>query len=374
MSVYSTRVKKTKVPAIATIRKVKEVQPTQRMDTVNYAYEIAKSYRNYLSYPIVITDRNNLSVMIPSQRQHSQQEDKELHIDILIKHSADVIFDYTHILDDVDDTSPAELQLIKQVVKNHRVSVKYGRNYISFSYRVDDRLLQRNDYSVYLDQVDTVVSRDGYHQHMVHPYSQIGQALILNQRSDMFHYRILINDPHFKFGDRYININGQVYPVYRTTDNSVKPGVYVYTDKTVCYTFEEADTKLKLFNTETLAKNLGIPEEHVKAQIEQQTLQYRKESLDKEQQLAELKNQHSVEELERKRQHEQLKLELTQRESDYKKLELEYKRLTAIENQRLQELKHELEMRSANRKDTSEFMKWLPALIGGAAALFGLLL
>lgn len=366
--VTSTNPTRRRVPSVSRIAKVKEIQPNDNLDSPNYAYEVTRSFRNHLSYPVVLTDRNNLSVKIPSQRRPING-DPELSIDILIKYSADVVFDYTHVLDYVDENSPMELQVIKKVLNNQRVNVQYGKNYILFSYRVDDLMIKRHHNSVYLEQVDMVVSREDVCRDVVHPYSSLGQALIINHNPFVFSYSILINDPEKQFGDRFININGDVYQVRSTVDYSVSPGVYVYTDITTRYDFHEADEKLKLYTTAAIARQLGVPEEHVKAQIDQQTLQYKRELLDKEKEIAEIKHAQSLEDLVRKQEHEKAMQDIKDREAELKRLELEYKRLSSVESQRLNELKHDLEMRSANRKDASEFMKWLPALVGGAAAL-----
>lgn len=361
------------LPTTQTIRKVTAVKPSKQQGVVNYDYEVSKGFRNYLSYPVVLTDRNNMSVKIPSKRQRYNEDNEcELHIDVTIRYGADVVLDYTHILDNLDDNSPPELKIIKEALNNNRVTVSYGQRYIQFSYRVDDFLLKRNNYSVYLEQVDTVISRGDISFDVVHPYSAIGQALILNREPDMFHYRLLINDPFNQFGDRYVNINGDVYPVRKTVDHSVAPGVYRYTDTTKRYEFKDADKALNLFTTEVLASQLGVPEEHVRAQIEQQTMKYKNQQLELERQLNELKHDHAKSEAKRKKKLDKQTSALKRRESEVKQMELEYKRLSSIEAQRLQQLKHELETKSANRKDTSELVKWLPAFIGGCAALFAL--
>lgn len=365
-----------KLPMTDNITDIEDISRTKRRGGVNeYAFEITKSFKNHLTFPVVLIDRNNFAMELPSQ-QRSNSGNRDLVVDVTMIFASDVVLDVHHILDGVDEKSPKELQLFKRSLNNNQLQISYDRRKITFSYCVNEFLLRRNHYQVYLDQLDMVVCKKGFDEDVVHPYSLSGQALLVAQKVDILSYHILINDPDEVFGDRYANINGMTYKVPSTVDSTVKPGVYVYAnhlgeDGTRFYSFEDADELVPLFPTVTLADQAEKRNEDFKIRQEEKTLKFKEELMDKEQELTKLKNDISLAEMARKNEHEEKMFALKQQESQLKQMELEYKRLSAVENQRLSELKYDLEVRQANRKDTSDFFKWLPAVATGILALLG---
>lgn len=380
---------------VSAVNVVKE--PNKQPGEREYTYEITKSFRNYLSYPVVLIDRNNLSVRLPSQKRVTG-ETNALVIDVRMTFSDDVQVDVTHVLDRLKDNAPAELHMVKQALNNNRVSISYGRRRIVLTYRVEEFVLRRNDWQAHISELDTVICRAGYEEGVVHPYSEPGQVAIVNHQDDveLFSYRVLINDPFEEFGSRYVNINNLVYYVPVTIDPSIKPGVYIYAksihdNDTVYHSFEEADDIVPLFHTAKLAEQLGNPMEHNKRRIEEMQVAHKRELLTKEHELTILKSKIKEDELRRDTEHSNKMHDLKILEAEYKRLEAEYKEKVTIETRRLNEqkaaqeaeanlraaelnrLKHELEMRGYARKDASEWVKWLPALISGLGALFSLM-
>lgn len=380
---------------VSTVNVVKE--PSKQVGEREYTYEITKSFRNYLSYPVVLIDRNNLSVKLPPQKRNGG-EPNALTIDVRMIFSDDVQVDVTHVLDRLKDNSPAELHMVKEALNNNRVSISYGRRRIVLTYRVEEHVLRRNEWQAHISELDTVVCRAGYEEGVVHPYSEPGQVAIMsNQDSiELFTYRVLINDPFEEFGPRYVNINNLVYHVPVTIDPTIKPGVYVYANSvhdedTVYHSFDDAEEIVPLFQTAKLAEQLGNPAEHNKRRVEDIQAAHKRELLTKEHELTLLKSKINEEQLRRDTEHAQKMHDLKILEAEYKRLEAEYKHLTTVEARRLNEqkaaqdeeanrraaelsrLKHELEMRGYERKDASEWLKWLPALISGLGALFTLM-
>lgn len=373
-------------PIIPKADKVEVIEPIfdkPKTGVNEYAYEITKSYKNYLPYPVVILDRNNLAVEIPAQRLQGDGI-RNLYVDIDIRFSNDVQIDVHSLLDNLTEDSPAELRIFKEILNNNRLEVKYGRKRITYSYRVDEYLLKRNEFNVFLEQLDIVVCKSGMSHNVVHPFSLDGRASGMNSDSSMFTYNVIINDPDRVFGDRYININGRVYRVEVGRDTLSRPGVYIYAGGEVdYYDFDKADELVPLFPTRSLAEQLGKHNEAIKVELEEKSIKAKADLIEKERELNELRNRLQAEELKRKEEYAQLETrrkaeyenqmyQLKQQETFIKQQEYELKRQSSLEAQRLQSLKYELEMRSYERKDTSETIKWLPAIAGGILALFGL--
>lgn len=379
---------------VSTVNIVKE--PHKQHGEREYAYEITKSFRNYLSYPIVVIDRNNLMVKLPTQRR-TETGNNALVIDVRMVFSDDVQVDVTHVLDRLKDNSPAELHMVKEALNNNRVSISYGRRKIVLTYRVEEQVLRRNDWQAHITELDAVICRLGYEEGVVHPYSEPGQVAIMTHQGDveLFSYRVLINDPVGEFGARYVNINNLVYHVPVTIDPTIKPGVYVYANSisdedTVFYSFDKAEELVPLFQTAKLAEQLGNPIEHNKRRVEEIQAKHKRDIILKEHELTLLKSKIAEEELRRDNEHSDKMHELKKLETEYKRLEAEYKHLTTVETRRLNEqkatqdaeanrraselnqLKHDLEMRGYHRKDSTEWLKWLPAFISGVGALFTL--
>lgn len=382
-------------------------EPHKQLCEREYAYEITKSFRNYLSYPVVVIDRNNLMVKLPTQRR-TDTSSNALVIDVRMIFSDDVQVDVTHMLDRLKENSPTELHRIKEALNNNRVSISYGRRKIVLTYRIEEQVLRRNDWQAHISELDAVICRLGHEEGVVHPYSDPGQVAIMTHQGnvELFSYRVLINDPVGEFGSRYVNINNLVYHVPVTIDPTIKPGVYVYADSvsdedTVFYSFDQAEELVPMFQTAKLAEQLGNPAEHNKRRVEEMQNKHKREMLIKEHELVLLKAKISEEELKRTTEHDNKMHDLKKLESEYKRLEAEYKHLTTVEAQRLNDqkaqqeaeatrqkayneeqasqraielarLKHEFEMRGYSRRDSTEWLKWLPAFISGIGALFTL--
>lgn len=381
--------KEVHVPTTDSVSHVVDQEGTKELPQESaYAFVINKAYRNYLPYGVVLINRNNVAFKLPPQKKISPDDSSALIIDVVISFSTEVYPDVNQILEYLLESSTPELKAFKKALNNNRVSYRYGRRKIILSYQVDAHVIKRNMYSVHIAEIDTVICKEGCEMNVVHPYSDEGQVQLINQEDhiDLFSFRVLINDPHGEFGERYININNYVYHVPVTVDSSIKPGVYVYADSvnddsTIYHPFSDADEIIPLYPTKTLAEKFGDPKEANKRRVEELTNKHRLEIAEKEHELTLLKATTGQEELKRKQEHEGLMHELRMQEA-------ELKRITSIEKRKLSEqqakmeeedafrkaelnrLKHDLEMRGYYRKDASEFFKWLPAILAGAGALF----
>lgn len=363
------------LPAIVNVLDVKEVVKTKPVYN-EFSYEQHKGFKNYLPYPVTLIDRNNLAVRLPPQNEKRGIE-KNLIVESTISYCSDVQIDVYGLLDEPDDILPPELIILKENLNKKNVHITYGRNTITFEYSIPDRLLRNNDYCIYSDQLDFVICKTGHENGVVHPHSQSGKLLAKELPTDAMTYQIFINDPDMEFGERYVNFNGVVLRVPVGNDPYQKPGVYVYIndkDKSDAkwYSFTDADERLKLYSSRKRAEDYGHTHDSAKSEYQQAVIKHKQDLLDKEKELNEIKQLSETKDSKRKEELELLKHEIMKREHDFKQTEIELKRIQSLENQKLNEYKDMMERRSADRKDSSEIVKWVPAIVGAAAALFGL--
>lgn len=213
---------------------------------------------------------------------------------------------------------------------------------------------------------------------MPSPMDELGQA---------FNYRVEIHDCDGVFGDRFVNVGGEVFPIKRRTDQRGRAGVYVissYPSNTITgvtsqrarhYTFIEADAKLHLYHSALEAQTHGNPSDVYKRELEtiahQNKLDENRMKAEARQQAADLEDRKRIWEREREEaKQDQLREERRLRE---RAAELD----ALANNYRLQE--HQLkvdklyrtemyEQRSDQRKNWSESLKLFPVLLTLVAA------
>lgn len=196
---------------------------------------------------------------------------------------------------------------------------------------------------VYIDTCDFVISLSRTKYKFHHPDSLIGNKLRENHSTTKrgLSFRIEIIDRFNKVGDKWVNINGLVIAVTKIHSalETRKDGIYVYVNEELVnkYTLDDGIDKLRLFDTRSAAANYG----DLKTVIE----------TERERELADLNHKAKIEAA-------QLSLEKNVRDDyfDEKKF---------VRNTDESRRKHDYEMRSYDRKEASEVIKWLPTLITG---------
>ena len=371
------------LPKIASVDSVKGVLDGEKRGRTNTSYTVTKSYRNTLGYPICIIDRSNIVATVPSSSYYKGSS--ELIIEHRINYSDNVNLNWDTVLNEANVIPTIEA--LRAVVKSTNVKVTaLGQEFI-VEYTITHATLSDNNFSAYLQELDLVVATTSKAYNVVHPFSATGQNLItsLDDNIDGFHYRVIINDPFGQFGERYVNVNDNVFRVRLTVDNTIKPGVYVYT-KDECknnnlyspgfgsqfYTFDEADKNIPLYSTAHLAASLGdahYKQEQAIKTMEGQAkerlaeLNLRKIELDTELKNMEYKHKQETLTLESEniRLKDELDREKSMREQQTQRDKFEYDKLTRRD-------KDFFEKRSYERKDASEFLKWIPSIITGIIA------
>lgn len=255
---------------------------------------------------------------------------------------------------------------------------------------------ENNGGTLYIENLDIVLSIKGEGV-LVHPYSEQGRQMELIRDTqgaglnDAANFTIRIVDNHRRLGAQFINLNGDVYRVPACEDHNMEDGIYVIrtgisqgdyapSPPTVeRYDFEEGREALRLFDNVQAAKVHGNVEAATKHQYDLAMQESKNEELklksdlrDKDRQLKEV--EFSLKQLVAQTEGEKQDFELTKL-----RMEDEIRR----QKHEIGLLSHRLEManmqrkdyyddRGAQRKDSSEMLKWLPLVIAGiGAAILG---
>lgn len=378
-----------RLPVTRRLKTIRAVTP-EEIGVTRYAYEVKRSFVNNLPYSVTVIDRNNIANRIPPNRVKPTL-DKTFDIDVSITFSMNVEIDIQSVLSQqgIND----ELNIFKKAIATAQVNSFDNTKTVMVRYSIDDRTLRGSDNSLYLEQLDLTIACNGEELNATHPYSPDGQFLLRSRINMGWGFQILINDPNQEYGNRYININNRVYLVPAVIDMSVRPGVWLYhngsidfsedivnSDKSEWFDFAEADTAIGLYTTAALARDHGDSQSTFKKDLENKVLISKNEQLNLTHQLKQKEHENEMLSAEQKR----LQLEYQQRLAEFEKAQKE-------RDYELSRVKHELEMqkydrehrnrnmqdyyeeRSYKRKDTNEFLKWVPTIIGAGLAIVGIM-
>lgn len=351
-------------------------------------FEVHHQYINGLSEPITVVDRSGVRVTIPPS---TPRFGRDFIVRVSITYTKEVNVNIDRVSHGRSPASQVLMEVLSGGIVNHRGNTLTHR----LDYHVEASDIERNGGNIYLTNLDVVLSNwNPARPDLIpdHPCSNAGvrNAMIENDPAinnvGAFGYGIRIVDPVGRYGDRYININNRVYRVPVIRDSSIQDGVYVTSSGTTEYSggyarpeskrydFEEADEALGLYGSVEAAKTLGDVNAQRERELEEFKLNVKRENeqLKAEKQRRDAEYEEFRRNLEKDRQDEEARVQreerrLKERETRLKEemAELEHRRtLRTIER------KDTYEERSHNRKDTSEMVKFLPAVFTGLLALF----
>lgn len=248
----------------------------------------------------------------------------------------------------------------------------------------------------YIRDVDLVVCNDFFTGVIVHPKTNRAKDIHLAESLDnSYCYQIQINDPHNQGTPYYVNLNGKVFELFPTRDQRIGDVVKL--------TFKEPNAPAKVLFlgslSETNLEEIGLFKTYKDADNYGKQLDILKEKLELENLMSKIKLEESKIDaaresleikLEAERKAHELKLEelsrkfeemktnyedkLRQRELDISRAreDFEYQREKHYRDLESLRMKDHYEARSHERKDTSEIVKWIPAIIGAGLAIWGL--
>jgi hypothetical protein len=344
------------------------------------AFKLEQEFINGFSYPVTIVRRDNFKLTLPPE---PHQKTTQFIIQVRLSIRNDVPLD-THALREQGD--PGSLCLADAIEKG-QVFLRANHRLYAIEYNIGRETLEQQGGCVYVRNLDIVASiRDRLYTPN-HPLSQQGihtQRLIehpMANHTDTFGYGLKIVDKQRQYGERWVNINNAVYRVPVSVDPRMEDGVYLTTSGqqsgisafskpvTERFRFDQADAALRLYRSAELAQTHGdllAEKEHT---LKEQLLEHKRQEQLAKQQL--LERQREVDE--RKHRYEQQRhreeVERKQTEARIAQLkdelaELDLKRNEALLNQRAR-----YEQISYQRKETNEWIKFLPLIVTGVFSL-----
>lgn len=381
--------------------------------------ETGLSFYNNTGTTLYIMTRDNVVATIPPRYLVGRSDDSPRELIIVKRYTAsrDISIRHeTHSDLDMGEKSE-EMHEIKRLVHSERGRDRNGAHLIAHQdgivYRYSENQMKDNPNGVYCREVDAVIGTTADVSNVIHPNSELEQRthMLMNELDDsesgggsvdnVTAFRMRIVDNEDEIGDRYINLAGNVVPVPKIKSDNLKSGVYYlvgsdFSDSgkrsSMVYrhmSFEKAEETLEIYTTRERARCHGDRPEDKERQYKLDSIEMRsrldKEEADRRQQHAEFKAKMDAEEICRKDEHAKLKAKLEKEEADRKRrlseLEdrlsekmAERKKEAADLEVRRAETKYRHENRNIARKETVEWLKFIPAVVGFAVAAFAFFL
>lgn len=342
---------------------------------------ITMDYKNSFPFPVTVVFRDGMSFTVPITRPEDPECSsfvirKTFHLNKSVTVNAD------SILHAAAEEASLEVEALKQAYKNSHFKIIQQNSYeFAVEYHVTRSQFKDNGYALELEEFDLVVYKD-LGKNYCHRRSEQGKCALFDQdnTTTSLKVEILINDPKRRYGDRFINISGTIYELLAKDISSQEEGVYVTAPSTIIdgrlmddryttkrYTFEAADKALSLFRTRDEACVVGNIEQERKRILEE--AQHNR-AMDKTRLEAEFIEHKRKLDTDMLNLEHKLKTSETHRESLMAELQDSLARAKAMREQDMIKYKDNYEMRSYDRKDSSEVIKWLPVILTGAAILF----
>lgn len=298
-----------------------------------------------------------------------------------------------------------EIEALKKSILEHSVDGPGVRQkFFGLDYYVAQDVLEHGEPS-YIPELDVVVTF-GTENHAVpiHPYSEEGIAKhhqsgdYLRKSVEGAGIGVDIVDNDNEYGDHFLNVAGKVYRIPAIVDPNRANGIYVFRtlhegERSTGNAFYKRYKKLSevkdLHLYKTHSEALALGDEQSIRERELKELEYKnklltaeisKEKTLRERELASLetersreKNEHASKVLKYERELTHMKLELSRMESESAKKAHEFKRLQQARDEEIARIKHQFEMQSLSRRESSEWIKWVPAILTAVTTtIFGI--
>lgn len=344
---------------------------------LNTKLEIAYSdntyFHNTLGRTVIVVLRSGKRITIPSSTRTGLTPDIFTIRKNWSRHSG-VKVDHPQLSDAAWDN---EIRLLTESHLAYGYNTNVSGLDTDYTLTLDD--LVSNGGYLYFSQLDIVIALEHPTKDPYHPYSTPGLIHSLSKEDAVlgldskFIYGITIVDRHRLFGEKFININGIVYPVgVISKDTKYPDGVYLLTSGDVGsaggsrgitaqkMTFEEAREKLKLYSTYNEALIRGDYEAEEKYRRHKLAM----EKMDREKEADERASNFKKLKDELERAECQRRLEETANAAKLEAMKQERARIEHDLAMRALERKDHYEEKSFWRKSVAEVAKYLPSVVG----------
>lgn len=272
-----------------------------------------------------------------------------------------------------------------------------SRRNSSLYYAVSFKDIEEAGGGLYIGQVDMVVCDAAVRERFIHPSSSEYFDRKIEQLYDGSHtYSVEINDAKGESGPYFVNLNGQVFEIAATKDQALGDYARIIfkPPKQPAVTIAQSSLDEKELST------IGVFKKYSDADQYAEKHQIRIAELEREIQLSKathdnhvLKSKTIVDERSSEHKLRELDLKLSSLEKqttaeaakaqfemeknlrEKEKLELDIAREREKHNRDIEEMrmKYHYEAQSYQRKDSSEIVKFIPAIFGAGLAVFALL-
>jgi len=352
--------------------------PTSSTPRGRASVKVSYSYSNTTGKTIVVANRTGLKFEIKS----SLGEKKEFVVTMEIGFDNEVKKYLAGVLSAVDESSSEALQVFRdafaQTIQPEPISRAY--NYVSLEFPIDVNELEKYGGVLYLHDVDVCIGFANLTDEVIHPESMEGikariaysDAEALGGRSMPFVIDLVDNEHVLEVC--FMNIAGNVYPVFPISDTSRKSGVYLTAPKSVeapegvrkgelVVTYSKDIESFGIYGTFAKAKANG----DISRQMELKKIEFDARVLEQKHENEILKAAAEQDRIQFERRERELlaEHEARKRERDEAMASLEHMR--EIERAKAKDI---FEDRSYARKDSSETIKFIPAIVVGLGAIF----
>lgn len=368
-----------------------EAQPAalnRRYDGKDGPVEISVNYLNETSRGIVVSLRNGLKFYVAQPRKLGGSG--QFIVRVCLKVQEMGRRDLDQILEDVVGKGQVTetLRRIKELHDEQTAIKNFGPATIVLDYGLSLEQLMKYGGRVYLADNDIAVSMtEDLDDAIPHPYSTTGRDYAMAKKAPVdldrpnFAFCVEIVDNQGWLGDRFVNINNDIYRIRAKEDPTRKDGVYVLTSGQVNnaigptqpvdirhYPLDRAKMKeLGLYETQTEAMTLGDEAGARKRELMEKD--HELSIIKRDGQIAKEKHDREMATITAER--DRWQHEATIREGDLKTARERNEHLAALQRM---ERKDEFEERSMQRKDSSEWLKALPIIIVGLASIIATIL
>lgn len=337
------------------------------------------SYFNNLSVPVTISLRSGLkTTFLPTRCLNNRSFIVRIQT-VLLAGAKESTLTCLH---DVNEDSDLSLQLLKSSYIQNPRPAPHGTTRVSVDYEISFETLKNNSGTIYYNEVDVVISLLTVENVPDHPFSSKGMKTAAlhkgNCANEGFNYNIRILDNTNALGDMYKAIGDTVYRVTPIRDSKEENGIYITSNGNVDSTNSVIETSVTQSQLDDYEK-AGLYKTFAEAKANGNVDLLRKLEV-VELEHATLLNKRKLDESKTKAD-----LELLLKEKELKDItkvmemnkvlrdEITADRIRRDEEESLAR-KRRYENLSYDRKDTSEMIKFVPAVLIGVATVIGIII
>jgi hypothetical protein len=328
--------------------------------------------------------RSNLELNIPAvpvRTQYAHDETFVVRKELVVGQAcAEAMRNYFTELPDVYGELDAFRKAYLQVYDN---IYRFGRTHelrcvVEYTFTETD--LNNNGGLFYHDELDTMFKFGVEPFDVAHPHSVDGrQAAVVEaaekiQDTHGFVFWVEIIDNLGKYGERFVSICNQIYKIVPKRDKNRPDGLYIVSSKPSNGRITSTDIQVRAYSLDNIEKELGVYATYELAQTHGDIAGNRKrEAQEREHEFAREKHEWQQEKLAMEREAEERKRTIAEMEAQRSATEIQMKELRnqqehLSEMQKMQ-MKDKYEERSAERKDASEFIKFLPTILSAVGMI-----